>query len=169
MPSEVFNLRMLFNLMPSMGFFSWVVADDLIFADEKYAELYEIDMPAMAAGIPVELILSRIAQEDRERLASRIHSVLLGGEPFVSSYDIVCPSGQRKSLVSMGSCSRDETDTAFIYSGAVLLASSATVVADASDLEAHISAALALARTEGHEITERYLSSALGSVLLSSR
>lgn len=150
--------------LSKMGFFSWNVPDNMIHGDRTFGIIYEIEPQHLASGVPVEMILTRIVDEDRARLAERIHAVLLGGEPSLSQYRISCPSGLTKSLVSMGSCSNDEEGLPSYYAGAVI---EATVpVRDVADtpLATHISIALQHARNDNHELAERYLLSALRSL-----
>lgn len=156
--------ELLTRLMRKVGFYSWSIPQNVITADEMFAEIYEINDLDRARGVSVEYILSLIVEEDRGRLAERIHDVLLGGPPAVSAYRIVCPSGQTKSLLSIGSCSRDEDGIPAMYSGIVMTAQDTQIEVKDVHLEGHISAAIELAQKSGHALTERYLNSALRSV-----
>lgn len=157
------------NLMVGAGFYSWSLPLNMLTADKAFAEIYEINVQDLARGVPVEFILARIVEEDRPRLAERIHEVILGGEPFVSSYRINCPSGRVKALLSMGSCAKDQDGIPSIYSGIVLVEHELEIGVRATTLAAQISNALELARSDGRELTERYLSSALRSLSSSER
>lgn len=152
------------KLMAGAGFYSWSIPLNTLTADKAFADIYEIDEQDLARGVPVELILSRIVEDDRRRLAERIHDVILGGLPFVSPYRILCPSGITKSLLSMGSCARDADGVPSIYSGIVLVERELDIEVRAATLELQISDAIGLAHIDGRELTERYLSSALRSL-----
>lgn len=151
-------------LMKGAGFYSWCLRENSLTADKAFAQIYEIDEGELARGVPVEFILERIVEEDRPRLAARIHEVILGGEPLVSQYSIECPSGRRKSLLSMGSCSRDLDNLPSIYSGVVLIEQTAETKLETGHLESQITSAIKIARNAGLELTERYLFSALRSM-----
>lgn len=151
-------------LMKGAGFYSWCLRENSLTADKAFAQIYEINEGELARGVPVEFILERIVEEDRPRLAARIHEVILGGEPLVSPYAIECPSGRRKSLLSMGSCSRDLDNLPSIYSGVVLIEQTAETKLETSHLESQITSAIKIARNAGLELTERYLFSALRSM-----
>ncbi|MGV1873096.1 hypothetical protein [Agrobacterium rosae] len=97
-------------------------------------------------------------------MAARIHDVILGGQSFVSSYGVVCPSGCTKALLSMGSCSKDANGDPSIYTGIVLVERNFGNAVEAVQLESQISAGIDLARNGRHELTERYLVSALKSL-----
>lgn len=152
--------------LSKMGFFSWNVPEDTIHADRTFGIIYEIEPQHLASGVPVGLILSRIVDEDRPRLAQRIHAVLLGEEPSLSQYRIFCPSGVTKSIVSMGSCSTDAEGLPSYYAGAVLEATMPVRDVVETPLATHISVALQHARNDNHELAERYLLSALRSVTI---
>lgn len=152
------------RLMRGSGFYAWSLAENMLTADKAFAHIYEINEIDIARGVPVEFILSRIVEDDRPRLAKRIHEVILGGEPFISPYRILCPSGVYKSLMSMGSCSRDADGVPAVYSGVVIVAERFQLEIEATQLEHHISSAMALARDGGRDLTERYLASALRSL-----
>ena len=146
------------------GFYSWSLTTNRLTADAAFAAIYEISEADVATGIPVESILERIVAEDRPRLAERIHDVILGGKPFVSPYRILTRDGRIRSLLSMGSCANDQDGVPSTYSGIVLVADEVAVTVEAAGLEIHIEAAIGLAKIEGRELTERYLSSALRSL-----
>ncbi|AYM65845.1 PAS domain-containing protein [Agrobacterium fabrum] len=156
------------NLLDGAGFYSWSLSTNTLTADAAFAAIYEIGEDDLAKGVPVEAILERIVEEDRPRLAARIHDVILGGRPFVSPYRIRCADGRIRSLLSMGSCSKDQNGVPSIYSGIVLIEREMEIKLNASGLEKHIDAALDLAKIGGLELTQRYLFSALRSLSLTS-
>ncbi len=152
------------DLMEGAGFYSWSLSTNTLTADAAFAAIYEISGIELARGVPVEFILERILEEDRPRLAARVHDVILGGRSFVSPYRIQCPGGRIKSLLSMGSCSKDQDGVPSIYSGIVLVEKEVQVKLTTTRLATHIGAAIDLARSDRLELTERYLSSALRSL-----
>ena len=151
--------------MRKVAFYSWSIPENIITADKTFGEFYEISDDELVQGVAVEYILSLIVEDDRARLAERIHDVLLGGPAAVTPYRIRSPSGQYKSLVSIGSCSRDENGLPVTYAGIVMSADDLQIHEREAGIEGHISAAIALAKQSGNELTERYLKSALQSVV----
>jgi len=162
-------LSLVRKLMSGAGFYSWSVPSNTLTADKAFAEIYEIDQDHLARGIPVEFILERIVEEDRPRLAARIHSVILGGPPALSPYRILCPSGTTKSLLSMGSCSTDSDGVPAFYSGIVLIEQMFKQDLEVANLRETIASAIATSKGEDLALTERYLSSALRSLSFSDR
>lgn len=152
------------HVLRDVGFYSWLIQENKIFADRSFARFYELDDEELMKGVAVERILSMIVEEDRERLAERIHNVLLGGPPAVSPYRIICPSGISKSLTSIGSCSMDENGLPIMYSGIVMESNESDADPTGTQLSCLISAAISLAKNSGNALTERYLNSALRTV-----
>ncbi|QCI99282.1 PAS domain-containing protein [Agrobacterium larrymoorei] len=152
------------QMMMGAGFYSWCVPENTLTADRAFADIYEIDERSLAHGVPVELILSRIVEEDRPRLAERVHDVILGGQSRVSAYRILCPSGRVKTLRSMGSCAKDTEGVPSVYSGIVLLSDAPMTEPRSQTLEQKIADAIALSRNSGQKLAERYLISALHSI-----
>lgn len=161
---ETMQRRLIKNLLEGGGFYSWSLATNLLTGDLAFAQIYEIDQDELAKGIPVESILEKIVEEDRPRLAARIHDVILGGTPLVSPYRIYCAGGKIKSLLSMGSCAKDADGVPSVYSGVVLIEREIEESSAAEGLELHIGAAIDVAKAKKLELTERYLSSALRSL-----
>ncbi|KXG87550.1 PAS domain-containing protein [Agrobacterium bohemicum] len=157
--------KLIEHSMRGAGFYSWSLQTNILTADKAYSDIYEIDERELAHGLPVEKILARIVDQDRPRLAARIHDVILGGQSFVSSYGIFCPSGCTKALLSMGSCSKDANGDPSIYTGVVLVEENFGNAVEDVQLESQISAAIDLARNSKRDLTERYLISALNSLL----
>lgn len=162
-------LNLIGKLMSGAGFYSWSVPSNTLTADRAFAEIYEIDHDHLAHGVPVEYILERIVEEDRPRLAARIHSVILGGPPALSPYRIVCPSGTTKSLLSMGSCTTDTDGVPAFYSGIVLVEPGLNQDLEFPSLKETIASAISTAKAEDLALTERYLSSALRSLSFPDR
>ncbi len=127
------------QMMMGAGFYSWCVPENTLTADS-------------------------IVEEDRPRLAERVHDVILGGQSRVSAYRILCPSGRVKTLHSMGSCAKDTEGVPSVYSGIVLLSDAPMTEPRSQMLEQKIADAIALSRNSGQKLAERYLISALRSI-----
>ncbi len=76
--------HMVETILEGAGFYSWSLTTNMLTGDTAFASIYEISESELARGIPVESILDRLVEEDRPRLAERIHDVILGGRSFVS-------------------------------------------------------------------------------------
>jgi len=147
-----------------MGFFNWMVAEDDLYGDPMFAELYGLPRQQLTVGINVMQILEMIIEADRPMIARNIHQAILNGEPSGAQYSIHLPAGQVRELVSFGRCLHDENGTPTFYTGAVMDARSDPVVAGDDPFQAHCTAALEFARKQGNELASRYLVSALNSI-----
>ncbi|OAE40464.1 PAS domain-containing protein [Agrobacterium tumefaciens] len=152
------------GLSDSIGFFSWVLADNLLFADAVFASLYEIPLEDLVKGMPVEAILSRIVEEDRAMIARNTHEAIISGNTSASSYAVQLKNGGRKCLVAYGRCLRDSNGEPSVFTGAVMDAVMPDVTFGSSALEAHCRAAYEIANRNGDDLAARYLKSALALV-----
>lgn len=145
------------------GFYSWDVPNNLVFGDANYAAIYGLPPEDAAQGVPVEKILSLIAEEDRGPLARYIHDMLLGRRPETATYTIIDAKGVAKRASSVGSVIRDRDGIPSFYAGAVMCPPSELEVT-AGGLRNRIAEAINIAEVEGRDITRGYLSSALRSL-----
>lgn len=164
MHNQVPEISHLLGKSNRMGFFSWAIAVDLIFADSIFGDIYEIPPAVRARGFPIGLILERIDDDHRAFMAERIRQTLLGDEPSILQFQIVCPSGKTKSLTSIGSYAFDAEGVPNVCTGVVIHAGEQANEVANSSLEAHIKHSLALAKDANLELAERYLESALRTI-----
>lgn len=158
------DIRYVGGLSDSIGFFSWVLADNLLFGDAMFASLYEIPVGDLLRGIPVETILSKIVEEDRAMIARNTHEAIISGNTSASSYTIQLETGGRKCLVAYGRCLRDSDGEPSVFTGAVMDAVMPDVTFGSNPLEAHCRAAYEIASRNNDELAARYLKSALALV-----
>jgi PAS domain-containing protein len=147
-----------------MGFFTWDVQDNLLFGDEVFGEIYGFSKKQLATGIAFEVILDRVAIEDRGRIAGRVHYGIVSGTAGTLQYTVLGPNGTRTEVVSFGRCLKDADGIPSLYTGTVMRASHVALAVGISSMEVHCRAAVSIARKEGRELTVRYLSSALRSL-----
>lgn len=143
------------------GFFTWSVAENLVFGDSKLSSFYEVDPDDFVKGIAVEVILKLIVPGDREQVAFDIHTAILSGNAASSHYSVSLRNGTTKSLISFGRCFKDDNGVPSYYSGAVMVAETSPVMVCENPLETHCKLALDLARSRGNDLAARYLASAL--------
>jgi PAS domain-containing protein len=104
---------------PSLGLFSWSLHNNRLVADAYYASIYGLDPSELAAGVEVEIIISRIVEEDRRRVAKQTHAAILSGDFGVLTFRVNRGSDVRQ-VGSYGRCLRDEEGTPSIFTGAVV-------------------------------------------------
>ncbi|QYA08694.1 PAS domain-containing protein [Agrobacterium larrymoorei] len=145
----------------AMGFFTWSVPENTLFADDVFAELYELAPAEVSAGIRVEDILEKIVDDDRPLLARKIHQAIISGRPSTQSYRVRRSDGTSKELVSFGRCMRDQRDVPSFYTGAVVDPSNPAVTVSSDTFAAHCTAAMNIALIRKNELAASYIRSAL--------
>jgi PAS domain-containing protein len=104
---------------PSLGLFSWSLHDNRLVADEYYAGIYGLLPRELAEGVEIEIIMSCIVEEDRQRVAKQTHAAILSGDFGVLTFRV----NRGSEIVQVGSygrCLRDEEGTPSIFTGAVV-------------------------------------------------
>lgn len=144
-----------------MGFFTWELAEDRIFADEIFGQHFDIGIEDLQRGIPIDRILERIRIEDRPRIAAAIHSAIVTGQPYQETYTVVHANGTAIVVAAMGRCFQYSDGTPSHYAGTVVEVKPRQPKQVIELLKAHCREAVDLSRATGEQLAERYLSSAL--------
>ncbi|WP_158026002.1 PAS domain-containing protein [Pararhizobium arenae] len=88
----------------AIGIYSWKVSEDVVFADEYVAELFNLS-PALAKnGMPIECYIKSIHRDDVERVTAAIAKAVSTGEGYNTEYRIVSPSGDVRHVLAVGQC-----------------------------------------------------------------
>ena len=66
---------------PEVGFFTWDVPDNIVYADAALASLFGLDAHDASTGLAVEAYLDRVHPEDRSRLAKTIRDSIIANRP----------------------------------------------------------------------------------------
>jgi hypothetical protein len=103
-------------VLPTMGLFTWQLADNLLVADNVFSAFYGMRPELLAKGVSIEELIGRIVEEDREEAARATHRAILSGE-FSTVPFRVNHSGRLRTLVSFGRCLRDADGTPSIFTG----------------------------------------------------
>lgn len=92
-----------------VGTWDWDVPNDLVTADDRFAELYNLDPLRAGLGVPLNDFTQAIHPDDRVRVREEITASLERAEPFRSQYRLVGEDGQIRWVVASG---RPRTDGA---------------------------------------------------------
>ncbi len=76
-----------------IGYFSWDIVKNLVFMDGICASIFEFNVDAGAAGVPIEAFLAKIHMPARERVAKAIHDCLLYANNYHEEYTIGLENG----------------------------------------------------------------------------
>jgi PAS domain S-box-containing protein len=98
----------------------WHVQDDLVFADEPFARLYDIDPEQVAAGASARGFINSVHPDDRDRLKKRVRESLKSGRVFSEEYRLVHSDGAVRWVLTRGRSYPDATGRPVRFSGATL-------------------------------------------------
>jgi hypothetical protein len=104
--------------LSALGLYTWHVCENRLVADHVFAGFYGFTDQQVSDGVSVEEIMDRIMVEDRERVARQIHSAILSGEFFSTSYRVM-RDGKVRHISSFGRCLKDSDGIPSHFTGAL--------------------------------------------------
>ncbi|KQT45299.1 histidine kinase [Aureimonas sp. Leaf454] len=87
-----------------VGTWDWDVVGDLVYADQRFADLYGVDAERAAAGAPLGLYSAGIHPDDLARVQAEIEAALTTGEPYSSEYRTIDIKGDLHWVRARGRC-----------------------------------------------------------------
>src|SRR4051812_32761901 len=72
-----------------VGTWDWHVADNKVFANERFARIYGVDPREAMLGAPVESFVNAIHPDDRARVRRRIEAAVAATRDFSEEYRLV--------------------------------------------------------------------------------
>jgi PAS domain-containing protein len=96
---QTFSARVDEDAPAEVGFFTWDITDNTLYADGALAALFGLDAEDTANGLPIEVYLKRVHPEDRPRLARTIRDSIVANRPQQETYR-VCNKGGIYTLVT---------------------------------------------------------------------
>lgn len=102
-----------------LGLYAWDVPNNRVVGDEIFARLHDLPTPLVAQGVPVEYLIGRILDGDRERTARELHSAILSGDFVSSTFRIKIDNGNIRRICWYGRCLRDPEGIPSQFVGAI--------------------------------------------------
>jgi PAS domain-containing protein len=152
------------DLKDSVGFFSWDLSENKVFADQVFAFIYGIPHRELEIGAPIEQVIKYVAEDDMPKVAKGLHETIISGNPCHQTYHINHPDGRKIVVTGQGRCLRNGEGIPSIYTGTVTAEEVGTGRSEADPLASHCLEALKIAKRRRHALAERYLTSALGAL-----
>jgi len=90
-----------------VGTWDWHVADNRVFANERFARIYGVDPSEAMHGAPVEDYVKAIHPDDVERVRLRIEESVATGCDFSEEYRLVQSDGTIRWVLARGRCYHD--------------------------------------------------------------
>lgn len=100
------------------GFYVWDVVQNLFWADENFARIIGFSLEELNGGLPAEVMMARIHEDDRPFVAEGIEGSVLSGQPFEMVYRVRRGDDFVK-ITEVGKCYRYVDGVATLFSGVV--------------------------------------------------
>jgi PAS domain S-box-containing protein len=91
-----------------VGTWDWHVAENKVFANERFARIYGVDPEEALRGTPVERFVEAIHPDDRARVRLRIEAAAATAGEFSEEYRLVQGDGTIRWVLARGRCYHDE-------------------------------------------------------------
>jgi phosphoserine phosphatase RsbU/P len=89
---------------PLIGTWVWRVAEDRVYADARFANMFGVEPAEAAVGAPIKSFLAGIHPDDAERVGAEIDKALRTGTPFASEYRLRTKDGDVRHVLARGQC-----------------------------------------------------------------
>lgn len=96
------RLTMALSSSALVGTWDWDVINNVVTADDQFANLYNIDSQIAGLGAPIEQYLLAIENEDLPRVKVDLDRSMADGSEYHSEYRVVRPDGTRRWLMTFG-------------------------------------------------------------------
>ena len=103
-----------------VGIWEWDMETDTVFADERFAQLYGVDLGDPEVGTRSKTFFKVIHPKDRERVQRHIERAMTSGESFFDEYRLVQADGSIRWVVVRGRCYYDEARQPTRFSGSAI-------------------------------------------------
>jgi PAS domain S-box-containing protein len=96
------RLSLALNGSSLVGTWDWDVPNDVVTADDKFAQMYNLDPLRAGLGVSIEDFMQAVHPEDAARLNADIQSSLNTGESFRCEYRLIDTAGAIRWVVASG-------------------------------------------------------------------
>lgn len=152
------------DLKEAVGFFSWDLSENKVFADHVFAHIYGIPPRELEIGAPIEQVIKHVSEDDMPKVAKSLHETIISGKQCHQTYRINHPTGRNIIVTGQGRCLRNGEGVPSIYTGSVTAEEVGLGRGESDPLASHCLEALKIAKRRRHALAERYLTSALGAL-----
>lgn len=103
-----------------IGTWDWDVVSNIVTADEKFAQMYDLDPAQASLGVPTDQFLRAIHPDDARRVGDEIAAVLKDGSSFRSEYRLLGSDGDTRWVIASGRPRLDAEGKAQRFPGVVV-------------------------------------------------
>jgi two-component system sensor histidine kinase/response regulator len=104
----------------SIGTWTWDIVNDRLSADEFTARMFSIEPDAAAKGLPVEVYLRAVLEEDQPVVANRLGGAIKSCSYYDVEYRVRQRDGELRWLQAKGRVEGDSAGNALYFHGAVM-------------------------------------------------
>jgi PAS domain S-box-containing protein len=114
------RVRAILAAAGASGTWDWNIVTDLLHVDERFAELYGLDVEAARAGLPPSVFFRAIHPDDRPRMRIAVAGMLGGSELFSKEFRIFTPDGSVLWMHGRGQSHLDAADRPVRFTGLLI-------------------------------------------------
>lgn len=103
-----------------IGSWSWDIANDIVTADKGLASLFGVSAESALQGLPIEVFIKSIYEEDRPIVADIIEKTVSAGDTFESEYRTIDTDGRIRWVIARGRVERDESGAPVQFPGVMI-------------------------------------------------
>lgn len=100
-----------------VGTWVWIVPEDRVVADPRFARLFSVDEGEAMAGAPLEKFVRMIHPQDRPQVDAAIRTAVESAAPYRCEYRVLQPDGSFRWVDVRGRCERDAEGRPFRFPG----------------------------------------------------
>ncbi|MEH1889256.1 MAG: PAS domain S-box protein [Nostoc sp.] len=97
----------------------WKIPENLVTVNAAFAYLFGVDSVEATIGLPIELFIQAMHEEDRPRVAAAINQAIETGEEYVSEYRIYTAVGEERWVAARGRVEYAADGKAIAFPGAL--------------------------------------------------
>ncbi|MBC7925619.1 MAG: PAS domain S-box protein, partial [Bryobacteraceae bacterium] len=91
-----------------VGTWDWDVADDCLYCNARFAQMFSVDPERAVLGVPISEFLQSVHLDDRARAEERLAHALKTGADYAEEYRVTGADGVVRWLYARGRCQLDE-------------------------------------------------------------
>jgi PAS domain S-box-containing protein len=103
-----------------IGTWLWNIHEDKIIADSGLAAIFGVDPVAAAEGLPLDLLLESIHDDDRERVVEEIYRTVESGTTYECEYRLLSSDHKERWVIARGRVERNADGTAMAFPGVIV-------------------------------------------------
>jgi len=103
-----------------LGTWVWLIPEDCISGDERFAHLFGLDEQACRDGIPLSVAFDAIHPDDRARVNAAVEEALRGGGAYRCEYRVLSRDGTWTWVEANGRVEKDESGRPVRFPGVLL-------------------------------------------------